>query len=82
MLEGSRSTFTDMSEHNLLHPCSSEKPELYQQVRLYFEDDHETTGHWTGRFWWSSEHETAPLFWQNLEAHQVVFVETLHGSRN
>jgi len=58
-----------MSELNLLHSCVEEKPELYETVQLFFEDDQKTTGRWTGRFWWSHGHEVAPTCWQYFEPH-------------
>jgi len=70
-----------MTEKNPLHLCATEKPELYQAVRLYFEDEHETLGHWTGRFWWTLDHEAAPLYWQDLEPHWSV-VHGQHSFRN
>ena len=71
-----------MSEENPLHLCSTEKPELYQAVRLFFEDEHETLGHWTGRIWWTMDHHTAPLYWQNLESNWTGSRNTLHSLRN
>jgi hypothetical protein len=59
-----------MSEQNPLHPCTAEKPELYETVQLYFDGEKkEDTGRWTGRFWWSHGHEVAPLCWQYFEPH-------------
>lgn len=57
-----------MLENHILHVCAEEKPELYQVVHLYFEDDHEAVGHWTGRYWWTQNHEAAPVYWQDMEA--------------
>jgi len=58
-----------MSELNPLHSCATEKPELYEAVQLYFEDEHQTTGRWTGQHWWSHGHEVMPMYWQYLEPH-------------
>jgi len=74
-----------MPEENPLHLCANEKPELYQAVHLYFEDERETTGYWTGRFWWTYGHGAEPLFWQNIESHWMGSQHGqpgLKGSRN
>ena len=71
-----------MPENFTLHVCDDEKPELYQDVHLYFEDGHEDTGHWTGRYWWTLDHEAAPLYWQSIRSHWTGERHMLHHSRN
>jgi hypothetical protein len=72
-----------MSENTTLHVCAEEKPELYLDVHLYFEDEHEATGHWTGRYWWTQDHEAVPLYWQNIEPHwKGGGHPSLHSFRN
>jgi hypothetical protein len=70
-----------MSQTNPLHPCEAEKPELYESVQLYFDDEHQTTGRWTGRFWWSHGHEVAPACWQYFEPHFTGAPQGARGSR-
>lgn len=70
-----------MSELNQLHSCIEEKPELYETVQLYFEDDHRETGRWTGRFWWSHGHEVVPVCWQHVEPHLTGLPKAAQGLR-
>jgi len=71
-----------MSEDHSLHTCTAEKPELYQPVRLYFENELESPGQWTGKTWWCRGREVAPTWWQYVEPQATEDAGELHGFRN